>query len=347
MKKVLLLALCAGGMMPPAVFGADLTADISANPSAPGSVAAIRTKASTLLKPLPNVMPGGEKDSPARVDLGRKLFFDPILSDTRTLSCNSCHRVDNGKGGVDNEATSLGTAGKRGGRNSPTVLNAGFHLAQFWDGRAPTLEAQAKGPILNPIEMAMPNEAAVLERLQGQADYPALFRQAFPGNDPAITYDHEAEAIAAFERTLVTRDRFDDFLKGDDHALTATEMAGLSLFLKTGCTTCHNGPTIGARSYQKMGLVNPYENTTDVGRFAVTQDEDDKLKFKVPTLRNIALTAPYFHDGTIATLEEAVPKMAKLQLGKDLSEAEVKSLVAFLQTLTDKARSRTAPAKAS
>ncbi len=291
-----------------------------------------------LIEPLPAKMPGAEKDTPALVALGKKLFLDKRLSTNNSQSCNSCHNVEGKGGGVDNEATSPGAFGKRGGRNSPTVLNAGLQLAQFWDGRAADLVAQAKGPILNPGEMAMPSEVEVVKKLGAATDYPPLFDKAFSGAGAKISYENIAQAIAAFERTLITRDRFDDFLKGSDKALSALELKGANLFLTTGCTTCHTGPLIGGGMYMKVGLVNPYENTSDMGRFDVTKDNDDKFKFKVPTLRNIALTAPYFHDGKIATLPEAVKKMAWLQLGKELKDDEIKAIVAFLGSLTDKSR---------
>jgi cytochrome c peroxidase len=297
-----------------------------------------------LLAPLPENMPGAEKDTAALVTLGKKLYLDKRLSVNNSQSCNSCHNVEGKGGGVDNQATSPGAFGKRGGRNSPTVLNAGLQIAQFWDGRAADLVAQAKGPVLNPIEMAMPSESEVVKKLGATKDYPALFDKAFPespGAGSKITYDNIARAIAAFERTLITRDRFDDLLKGDDKALSALEIKGANLFLTLGCTTCHTGPLIGGGIYMKVGLVNPYENTSDLGRFEVTKDNDDKFKFKVPTLRNITLTAPYFHDGKVATLPEAVKKMAWLQLGKELKEDEIKAIVAFLGSLTDKPRAAT------
>ena len=294
-----------------------------------------------LIEPLPAKMPGAEKDTPALVALGKKLFLDKRLSTNNSQSCNSCHNVEGKGGGVDNEPTSPGAFGKRGGRNSPTVLNAGLQLAQFWDGRAADLVAQAKGPILNPGEMAMPSETEVVKKIGAAKDYPPLFDQAFSGAGSKISYENIAQAIAAFERTLITRDRFDDFLKGSDKALSALELKGANLFLTTGCTTCHTGPLIGGGMYMKVGLVNPYENTSDLGRFEVTKDNDDKFKFKVPTLRNIALTAPYFHDGKIATLPEAVKKMAWLQLGKELKDDEIKAIVAFLGSLTDKSRAAT------
>ena len=179
-------------------------------------------------------MPGAEKDTPEIVSLGQRLFNERKLSANGTQSCNSCHRIDSKMGGVDNEPTSVGAFGKRGGRNSPTVLNAGFQMAQFWDGRAPSLEHQAKGPILNPIEMAMESDNAAIKRLRETSEYPGLFKKAFPQENEPITYDNVARAIAAFERTLVTHDRFDDFQNGDTKALNATELKGLKLFIETG-----------------------------------------------------------------------------------------------------------------
>jgi cytochrome c peroxidase len=246
--------------------------------------------------------------------------------------------VDQNRAGVDNEPTSEGAHGKRGDRNSPTTLNAGFHFAQFWDGRAKDLVEQAKGPVLNPVEMAMPDEKEVVKRLEADADYPKLFKAAFPGEDKPINYHNFARAVAAFERTLVTRDRFDDFLKGDDKALNAQELQGLSLFLTVGCTTCHVGPTIGGNMYQKIGVIHPYANTNDVGRIKVTGEEWDQYRFKVPSLRNVALTYPYFHDGQTGDLRSAVKQMAYMQLGKELTDNDISSLTAFLNSLSDKTR---------
>lgn len=311
----------------------------------PSTPADLRKTALGVLAPIPAKMPGCEADTPERVALGRKLFNDKRLSVNQSQSCNTCHRVDGGRGGVDNESFSLGAHGQRGGRNAPTVLNAGFHLAQFWDGRAETLEDQAKGPVLNPVEMGMPNAGEVVSRLKASKDYPPLFAKAFAGSQDPITYDNVAKAIASFERTLVTHDRLDDFLKGNDLALSVGEQHGLKVFLTTGCTTCHNGPLLGGNSYQKVGLVNPFPNTKDPGRSAISKDEGDQFKFKVPSLRNIALTAPYFHDSSAATLSKAVEEMAWLQLGKKLSPDEVKSLVDFLVSLSDKARKAVAAAR--
>jgi cytochrome c peroxidase len=326
MKKALLLSLCAAA----STFAADKF-DAA-------KVHELREMANLVIGVLPDKMPGGENDTPAKVKLGEKLFFEKRLSQNNSISCNTCHQIDKNGGGVDHEPTSLGAFGKRGGRNSPTVLNAGFQMAQFWDGRAENLAAQAKGPILNPVEMAMASDADVLKRLKSFVEYRDLFSKAFPGKaESAINYDNVGEAIAAFERTLVTHDRFDDWQKGDDKALNAQELRGLNLFLTTGCTTCHNGPAIGGGQYQKVGLVNAYE-TGDLGRFDVTKEESDKEKFKVPMLRNVALTAPYFHDGKQKTLKETAQKMAWLQLGKKLSDEEASDLAAFLNSLSDKSR---------
>jgi cytochrome c peroxidase len=186
--------------------------------------------------------------------------------------------------------------------------------------------------------MAMPDEAEVLRRLSSDKEYPLLFKDAFPQSNTPVTYDNFARAIAAFERTLITRDRFDDFLKGDDKALNTTELKGLNLFLTVGCTTCHIGPTLGGNMYQKMGLINPYANTNDVGRIKITNEEWDEFRFKVPSLRNITLTWPYFHDGQSPDLDHAITTMAHLQLNRKLDQAELTALKAFLNSLTDKTR---------
>jgi len=309
----------------------------AAETMAKADIEALRKAALEVIQPIPDKMPGSENDTKALVSLGEKLYFEKKLSMNQSQSCNSCHMVDKGLGGVDNEPTSPGAFGKRGGRNSPTVLNAGFQFAQFWDGRAATLEDQAKGPVLNPIEMAMPSETVVIERLTADKTYVKMFKSAFPKDAQPINYDNYAKAVGAFERTLVTHDRFDDFLKGSDKALSSAEMAGLKAFLETGCTTCHNGPVIGGNVFMKLGLVNPFPSE-DKGRQEVTKDPDDHHKFKVPMLRNIAITGPYFHDGSIKTLDEAVEKMAWHQLGQKLEPAQIKSISTFLGSLTDKKR---------
>lgn len=293
-------------------------------------------------EPLPDEMPGSEDDTAARIALGEKLYFETALSINRTQSCNTCHRLDENRGGVDNLPTSEGAEGKFGERNSPTTLNAGFHVAQFWDGREPDLEAQAKGPVLNPIEMGMPNPELVLTRLR-EAGYEEAFGAAFSGNGPPLSYDNFAKAVAAFERTLITRDRFDDFLRGEPDALTAAEQAGLTSFVEVGCVDCHSGALLGGDSFERMGQAHPYANQKDLGRFEVTGDEDDRYVFKTPSLRNVALTFPYFHDGQAATLSDAVEQMAWLQLDEKLEAQQVESIAAFLGSLTDKERAAGSP----
>lgn len=270
--------------------------------------------------------------SDAKVALGRVLYFEPRLSLSQEISCNSCH--DLAKFGVDNEATSPGHKGQRGGRNSPTVYNAAGHMAQFWDGRAATVEDQAKGPILNPIEMAMPDAPAVIKVLKSIPGYEPLFKAAFPDDKDPITYDNLAKAIGAFERQLTTPSRWDKYLAGDEGALTDLEKAGFAKFAKLGCPTCHNGSNVGGHLYQKLGLVNPWPDQADLGRYDITKNDSDKMFFRVPTLRNVDRTGPYFHKGQLATLEEVVRKMAWHQLGQELKDQDVTELVAYLKALT-------------
>lgn len=294
---------------------------------------ALRQQAQTRFGVIPAQMPGAKNDTPELIALGRELYFDKALSVDHSQSCNTCHRIDGGRGGDDASKTSLGANGVLGSRNAPTVLNAGFAFAQFWDGRAADLAEQAKGPILNPVEMAMPSAAAVEKRISAMPHYQKAFAEAF-GSEAAVSFDHIAQAIAAFERTLVTHDRFDQWQRGDDSALSAQERRGLQTFIGSGCAGCHNGPLLGGQRYEKMGLVHPYANIKDKGRMAVTGDPEDAYFFKIPSLRNVALTAPYFHDGEAATLEEAVKQMGWLQLGRKLNDSQVADIVAFLQTLS-------------
>lgn len=267
----------------------------------------------------------------AKIDLGRKLYYETKLSKDGDISCNTCHDLT--RFGVDGEPTSPGHKGQRGARNSPTVYNAALHFVQFWDGRAANVEEQAKGPILNPVEMAMPSEAAVVRRLAKDPQYVALFAKAFPGKKHPITYNNLALAIGAFERRLMTPSRFDAYLAGDTKALSRKERKGLKTFIASGCITCHNGPGVGGSMYQRLGLVRAFE-TKDHGRADVTKAATDEKIFKVPSLRNIAKTAPYFHDGSVKTLDDAIRLMAAHQLGKDLDEGTVESIAVFLNALT-------------
>jgi len=300
----------------------------------------LMSRANRIFSPLPDAMPGSENDTKELIALGEKLFFEKRLSINDTQSCASCHILDRGMAGVDNLPTSPGARGEIGTRNSPTVLNAGFQTSQFWDGRAEDLVEQAKGPILNPIEMGMPDEETVVKKMRGIVEYPALFKKAFPDDDPALTYQNIAEAIAAFQRTLITPSRFDAFMEGDATALSAAEKRGLNTFLRADCQSCHDGALLGGETFERMGKINPYENQEDKGMYLESGDEFDLMFFKVAQLRNIALTAPYFHDGKVATLDEAVRQMAHLQLDRDLSEEQVSDIVSFLNALTDKNRER-------
>ncbi|HEX5364237.1 MAG TPA: cytochrome-c peroxidase [Gallionella sp.] len=271
--------------------------------------------------------------SAAMVELGKKLYFDPRLSKSGFISCNSCHNLS--MGGTDNLKTSIGHNWHQGPINAPTVLNSSMNIAQFWDGRAADLKAQAGGPIANPGEMASTHELAI-NILQSIPAYTAEFKSAF-GSDK-IDIDKVTTAIAAFEETLTTPDsRFDKWLKGDKKALSKDELAGYKLFKDSGCTACHNGPAVGGNSFQKLGVVEPYKTTsTAEGRIAVTGKDADRFYFKVPTLRNVELTYPYFHDGEAATLKDAVNTMGRIQLGKSFTEDENSKIVAFLKTLTGK-----------
>jgi cytochrome c peroxidase len=269
--------------------------------------------------------------NPALVELGKKLYFDPRLSKSGFISCNSCHNLS--MGGTDNIPTSIGDKWQQGPINSPTVLNSSLNLAQFWDGRAADLKEQAGGPIANPGEMAFSHTLAV-DVLQSIPGYVADFKKAF-GSDK-VDIDKVTKAIAAFEETLVTpNSRFDKWLKGDKKALSKNELEGYKLFKDSGCVACHNGPAVGGNSFQKMGLVEPYKAATAAeGRSAVTGNDADRFNFKVPTLRNVEMTYPYFHDGAANTLKEAVDIMGRLQLGKKFSDDENAKIVAFLKTLT-------------
>ncbi|MCU6778588.1 cytochrome-c peroxidase [Phocaeicola fibrisolvens] len=272
-----------------------------------------------------------------KVILGNLLFHDVRLSADNTVSCSSCHGLNTG--GVDNKPFSEGVGGQHGGVNAPTVFNALYNFVQFWDGRAATLADQAAGPPLNPVEMACKSFDEICDKLKADAAFSKAFTEVYPDgiNEANIT-----NAIQEFEKTLLTpNSRFDKYLKGDMAALTTEELAGYDLFKKYNCATCHVGENMGGQSYELMGIKQDYfadrgtELTVeDNGRFKETKNERDRYRFKVPGLRNVALTAPYFHDATQATLEDAVRAMGKYEVGVDLSQQEVKQIVAFLQTLT-------------
>lgn len=265
------------------------------------------------------------------VELGKKLYFDPRLSKSGFISCNSCHNLS--MGGTDNISTSIGDRWQQGPINAPTVLNSSLNLAQFWDGRAADLQTQAGGPIANPGEMAFTHTLA-LGVLESIPAYVREFKMIF-GMDK-IDINQVTAAVAEFEKTLVTpNSRFDQWLLGKKDALTANELAGYKLFKESGCVACHNGEAVGGNSFQKMGVVQPYKASSPAeGRSAVTGKEIDRFNFKVPSLRNVELTYPYFHDGAVNTLTEAVDVMGRLQLGKNFTKDENAKVVAYLKTLT-------------
>jgi len=294
--------------------------------------AALRDRARSIFGELPDEATSEMNPvTEEKIALGRMLYFDPRLSKNHDIACNSCHDVANF--GVDGEPTSPGHKGQRGDRNSPTVYNAAIHIAQFWDGRASDVEEQAKGPVLNPVEMAMSSEEAVVAVLKSIPGYATLFAAAFPDDGDSITGTNMARAIGAFERRLITSDRLDAFVSGQDSALSDEELAGLAEFLEVGCASCHMGPVIGGGMYRKLGLVKPFA-AEDPGRVNVTGDEADRFVFKVPSLRNIAMTGPYFHDGSITSLAEAIRLMATHQLGVEVTDKQVARIEAFLGTLT-------------
>jgi cytochrome c peroxidase len=276
-----------------------------------------------------------------RVALGEKLFNDKRLSKDGTLACVSCH--DLGKGGVDRAAVSTGIGGAKGPINAPTVFNSGFNFRQFWDGRAASLEEQAAGPIHNPKEMGS-NWTEVLAKLnQDQALATEIKSVYADGLQPKNIQD----AIATFERSLVTPSRFDSFLRGNKTAITAEEQQGYQLFKSYGCVACHQGVNVGGNMFQVFGVMGDYfkkrggVNDADLGRYNVTKIESDKHVFKVPSLRNVALTPPYFHDGSAATLEDAVDVMFRFQLGRAGSAKDKELIVKFLHSLTGEYKGKT------
>lgn len=299
-------------------------------------------------EPLPKQppIPSHNPMTKEKVSLGQQLFFDPRLSKSGTLSCNSCHNVM--AGGDDGRPNSVGIGGQLGGRSAPTVWNAAFLSVQFWDGRAASLEEQAKGPLTNPIEMGMESHDIVIGRIKKIPGYQSQFDKVFGKN--SLNIDNLAKAIAAYERTLITPDSpFDRYLKGDKKAISAAAVRGMNLAQSEGCTSCHSGPNFagpmlpeGTGFFQKFPVIpgteyeKKYKLGEDLGRYTVTKNEGEKNMFRVPTWRNVALTAPYFHNGSVASLDEAVRVMAKVQLNKTLTDAQVNDIVAFMETLTGK-----------
>ncbi|MGC9292123.1 MAG: cytochrome-c peroxidase [Acidobacteriaceae bacterium] len=301
------------------------TKALNSDPSTDISPTALRLRFSPIAVPV--------AQNAAQVNLGRQLYYDPRLSVNNSISCNSCHGLT-ALYGADDSAFSDGYKGQKGGRNAPTVYNSALEFAQFWDGRAADLAAQAKGPIQNPVEMGMPNGDLVVSRLKGVPEYQKEFKAAFPSSKDPVTFDNVATAIAAFEDGLMTPAPWDKYLEGDTAALTADQKHGLRIFLKTGCAACHAGRDMGGNSYERLGYVCKWKDTHDLGRYQVTGADRDRMYFKVPTLRNIAKTGPYFHDGSISSLDQAVRLMAKYECGVKLDQRKVALIVDFLGSLT-------------
>jgi cytochrome c peroxidase len=290
-------------------------------------------------QPIPDHAPAIKENeaTPDKIELGKMLYFEPRLSKSALISCNTCHNV--GLGGADYQQTSTGHGWKQGPRNAPTVLNSVFNLAQFWDGRAKDLAEQAKGPVQAGVEMNSTPEN-VIKTLNSMPEYVELFKKSFPGQVDPVSFDNMAKAIEVFEATLITPDsKFDLFLKGDAQALNQEEKTGLKLFMEHGCVSCHGGVNMGGDGYYELGVVNKPSDKIiagDKGRFTVTQAKNDEFSFKSPSLRNIELTPPYFHSGVVWDLKEAVSVMNDSQLGADLKEGDLDSIVFFLKSTTGK-----------
>lgn len=316
---------------PPAPLPSSVITNTQPPPSG-GLIPELTPALLSIFTPLPQeATPGNYQMTEELVQLGRMLWFDPRLSINQQQSCNTCHLLD--QYGVDGLPLSVGHDGKPVRRNAQSIFNAAFHIAQFWDGRAPTVEEQAKMPIMSASEMGMQSREQVEEVLRSIPGYAGLFAAAFPDDANPITFNNVGMAIGAFERRLITPSRFDRFLIGDYGQLTPEEQRGLARFINVGCVTCHVGVTVGGLMFKKLGEVEPYP-TNDNGRFDITGVESDRHVFKVQSLRNIVKTAPYLHDGSIPTLEEMVRLMGRYQLGKQLTDSEIAEIITFLHTLT-------------
>ncbi len=298
----------------------------------------LRDQAKALFHAIPETPPSlpSNPASPEKLALGKMLYFDPRLSESHNISCSTCHII--GMGGADGRSTSIGHNWQHGGRNAPTVLNAVFNTAQFWDGRAADLEKQAGGPIINPLEMGVTKQQAI-DQLKGIPGYVDAFKKAFPGEKDPLVYDNIGKAIAVFEATLITPDAaFDRWLGGEDKAITADQKQGLKIFIEKGCSNCHNGINVGGGMYAQFGVARKpgweFLPPDDRGRFEVTKTVSDDYVFKVPTLRNIELTAPYFHSGHAWDLKQAVAVMGESQLGQKLTDDEIEKVTEFLKSLT-------------
>ncbi|MDO5058627.1 MAG: cytochrome-c peroxidase [Neisseria sp.] len=329
---MLILAACSGEQNAQNTAASEPAASASAGDNS------LLQEAQALFKPLPDAKAHQAERgfTDEQVKLGQQLWYDARLSKANDISCNSCHVLDTH--GVDNKPTSPGHEGALGARNSPTALNAAFLGSQFWDGRAPDLEEQAKGPMINPVEMAMPDHDAVVKKVAAIPGYAAQFAKLY-ADKGEVTINNIVHAIGAFERTLLTPSRWDDYLKGNKEALNEQERRGVRAFIDNGCIACHSGVNLGGDTFQKFGLVKPYWEFIDApkrdeGKFEVTGKEEDKYVFRVSPLRNIEKTAPYFHNGSVSDLKQAISIMAETQLGKTLPQQDIDDIAAFLNATT-------------
>ncbi|MEW8977926.1 MAG: cytochrome-c peroxidase [Symbiobacterium sp.] len=329
----LTLGLVVGCSSAPSTPTSTTTADLSANPSGSGELTMVREgNFATIVAP---PEPEDNPTTPEKVELGKMLYFDPRLSSSGVISCATCHNL--GLGGTDRLPTSIGHGFQNTPRNAPTVLNAAFFQNQFWDGRAQGLEEQAKGPIQAEGEMNMPADQAVA-RIKSIKGYHEYFEKAFPGEADPITFDNIVKAIAAFERTLITpNDALDRYLRGDKQALSPQAIRGMETFDSIGCTSCHAGPALSS------GAMMKFDWGSDAGKASWTNNPEDEKFFRVQTLRNVSLTGPYFHDGSVETLEEAVTIMARVQLGVELTDQQRDDIVAFLRSLVGEMPAVTVP----
>jgi len=329
--KTVVLILCAA---------LGISVGISMSASAAGPDTDLLNRAKAVFGPLPASMPSPDNPiTPEKVKLGNILFWEPRISVDGTVSCAKCHPL--GLYAVDGLRKAVGNRCKENPRNSPTIFNAASQISAHWIGNRTSVEDQAKQALVGPPSYGMPSYESVEKVLRGMKGYMAMFKDAFPGEKEPVTADNFAKAVGAFERTLMTPALFDEFMQGNAAALTTQQKRGLALFMDSGCMTCHSGPYLGGQMYQKFGIFEPYEKYTkslpvDEGRSAVTKSPSDKFLFKVPVLRNVAMTQPYFHDGSVDKLTDAIAIMAKVQLAKDLTSDQLSDIAVFMSSLTGK-----------
>ncbi|MDA8082513.1 MAG: c-type cytochrome [Nitrospiraceae bacterium] len=301
---------------------------------------ALIKRASQILGPLPASMPADQNPiTPEKIKLGKMLYYEPRISVDGAVSCSKCHPV--ALYGADGLKKSVGHNCKGNPRNDPSVFNAASQISEHWIGNRTSVEDQAKQALIGPPAFGMPSYEAVEKILRSYKEYETLFKAAFPSDKEPVTADNFAKAVGAFERTMITPAPFDAFLSGTKDAMTVQQKRGLGTFIDQGCVGCHFSPYVGGQMYQKFGMFEPYQKYTksdkvDEGRYAVTKNESDRFVFKVPVLRNVAMTPPYFHDGSVDRLEDAVRIMGKIQLGRDLTKEQVQDIVSFLHALTGK-----------